>query len=91
MSKLVVCYLHTSPLLLSSVQRHKDGTVASGEIENGLWWFKREAGVGYAYRHSSSPDFVNSWPDKNYTEHPVTSTKGDYNDIINRTREENLA
>lgn len=80
MSKVVI---FPNELLLSDVVRHADGSIHTGFVENGGWYFKRESGTQQSWSGSKK---VHAWPDHAIQEVPA-GKRGDYNKIISDARQ----
>lgn len=89
-----------SSLYLREVKRNEDGTIESGWVVNGAWWYKRTdteelAITGYTFRtinnkNCNKGDVVNRWPIEPYLEIPVwdiwIEDKSDYQAVMDRAQ-----
>lgn len=76
-------------LLLSGVKRYEDGSIKSGDVENGAWFLKVIGDQFYALRHHNSASHVSVWAVPHHEEVPVKPEwRGDYNDIMRLAQKE---
>jgi hypothetical protein len=55
-------------LWLEGVTRHADGSIKTGYVVNGDWYFERDGTYVYAKRDPNDSTFVNRWTDPGYSE-----------------------
>ncbi len=80
--------LFPEDVYLERVKRNDDGSLKSGWVINGSWHLEIRDSFIHAMRSEHDNTFVNRWPVSETMQEIVVKRGGNYNDVIQRARDE---